>query len=324
MIPRPVLQVENLRVSYRKQGRTLAAVDGVSFDLYEGERLGIIGESGSGKSTLAWALMRLHKPPTTTEAQGIVLNGVNMLALNDEQMRQTRWSQISLIPQGAMNSLNPVMKIHHQMADAIKAHETGWSSNRIAEHIGTLLGRVGLPVSVADMYPHELSGGMKQRVCIALGIVLEPKVIIADEPTSALDVVVQRVVIQTMNEVQQQLKSAMIIIGHDMGLMAQCVDRLAVMYAGRIVEIAPVRSFFRDPQHPYSRLLISSLPSPEEKRELKGIPGMQPSLLELPSGCAFHPRCPLAYEHCTRTAPALHKVDEQRAAACHLVKEYTA
>ena len=315
------LQVNNLRVSYRTGGQEVKAVDDVSFKLYAGERLGIVGESGSGKTTLALALMRLHKPPASIEAGEALLDGRDLLALDREEMRSTRWSKLSLIPQGSMNSLNPVIKIKHQMADAIEAHERGWTKSEISKRILHLLGRVGLPESVAEMYPHELSGGMKQRVCIALAIILEPSVIIADEPTSALDVVVQRVVMQTLNDVQAQLNAAMIIIGHDMGLMAQSADRLAVMYAGKMVEVSPIGSFFKDPQHPYSKLLISSLPSPEEKRELAGIPGSQPSLLELPSGCAFHPRCPVAVDHCKQVIPELRDISGDRRAACHLVED---
>ena len=315
------LQVNNLRVSYKTRTQHVIAVDDVSFSLYAGERLGIVGESGSGKTTLALALMRLHKEPASIDGGEALLDGKDLLTLEREEMRSLRWSKLSLIPQGSMNSLNPVMKIKHQLADAIEAHEGGWTRNDISKHIGHLLGRVGLPESVAEMYPHELSGGMKQRVCIALAIILEPSVIIADEPTSALDVVVQRVVMQTLNDVQAQLNAAMIIIGHDMGLMAQSADRLAVMYAGKLVEVSPISSFFKDPQHPYSKLLISSLPSPEEKRELTGIPGSQPSLLDLPSGCAFHPRCPVAVDHCKQVIPELRNFSDGRRAACHLVED---
>ncbi len=317
------LEVNNLRVSYKTSTDDVKAVDDVSFKLYAGERLGVVGESGSGKTTLALALMRLHKPPASIEGGEAYLDGRDLLKLDREEMRSTRWSKLSLIPQGSMNSLNPVIKIKHQMADAVEAHQRGWTRGEIAKHIGHLLGRVGLPESVAEMYPHELSGGMKQRVCIALAIILEPSVIIADEPTSALDVVVQRVVMQTLNDVQAQLNAAMIIIGHDMGLMAQSADRLAVMYAGKMVEVSPIGAFFKNPQHPYSKLLISSLPSPEERRELTGIPGSQPSLLDLPSGCAFHPRCPIAVERCKREIPPLRDFSGGRRAACHLVEEQT-
>ena len=305
------LQVNNLRVSYMAGEQEVKAVNDVSFSLYPGERLGIVGESGSGKTTLALALMRLHKPPAyIMGGEAILDDGRDILSLDRENMRATRWSKLSLIPQGSMNSLNPVVKVKHQMADAIEAHERGWSKSEISKRIHELLGRVGLPDSVAEMFPHELSGGMKQRVCIALAIIL--------------DVVVQRVVMQTLNEVQAQLNAAMIIIGHDMGLMAQSADRLAVMYAGKMVEVSPIRDFFHNPQHPYSQLLISSLPSPEEQRELAGIPGSQPSLLELPSGCAFHPRCPVAEDRCKIDIPALRFVRSDRRVACHLVEEQSA
>jgi peptide/nickel transport system ATP-binding protein len=207
------------------------------------------------------------------------------------------------------------------MADTIRAHDRSVTSNDIARRIDQAMVRVGLEPQTADLYPHELSGGMKQRVCIALAILFEPKLIIADEPTSALDVVVQRLVIQTLKDVQAQIGAALIIIGHDMGLMAQSVDRLAVMYAGRLVDEAPIRDFFRTPLHPYSRLLISSLPSPDEARPLRGIPGMQPSLTDLPNGCAFHPRCPSADDRCRQLAPSLSEVRPGRRVACHPIHE---
>lgn len=318
--PATVLKVKNLKVYYGSKERPIKAVDDVSFELYKGERLGIVGESGSGKSTLALALMRLHKPPARVEGGSAELEGKDLLKLGDEALRDTRWRELSLIPQGAMNSLNPVMKVKVQMADAVTAHTTGWSRQDIQKRIEDLLTRVGLTKNVAEMYPHELSGGMKQRVCIALAIVLEPKLIIADEPTSALDVVVQRVVMQTLNQIQSELNASMIIIGHDMGLMAQTADRLAVMYAGKMVELAPVKSFFADPIHPYSRLLLASLPSTTEKRSFAKTGGMQPSLLELPPGCAFHPRCPVAIERCKTEVPKFREVRPGRFAACHLAE----
>jgi peptide/nickel transport system ATP-binding protein len=286
-----------------------------------GEILGIVGESGSGKSTLALALMRLHKPPAMIDSGQILLGGTDILRLDQGALRKFRWSEVALIPQGAMNALNPVIKVREQMADTIRAHRRDMSARDINKRIDELLVRVGLSTSVAGLYPHELSGGMKQRVCIALAIVLEPKLIIADEPTSALDVVVQRVVIETLKDVQAQIGAAMIMIGHDMGLMAQSVDHLAVMYAGRLVDQAPIREFFRRPLHPYSQLLISSLPSPDETRPLAGIPGMQPSLLDLPAGCAFHPRCPLVQPICREVMPPLETVEPHRRVACHVVAE---
>ena len=319
----PLLQVRDLTVTYQLNGQRGRAADGVSFDLHAGERLGIVGESGSGKSTLALALMRLHKPPTRIETGTAILDGTDLLKLEGEALRRFRWSQISMIPQGAMNSLNPVMRIGVIMADAIRAHEK-WPAERIRARVAETLESVGLSRSVADLYPHELSGGMKQRVCIALAIILKPKLIVADEPTSALDVVVQRKVIETLKDVQKQIGAALIMIGHDMGLMAQSVDRLAVMYAGKLVENAPIRRFFRNPLHPYSQLLISSLPTPDEVREMKGIPGAQPSLFSLPTGCAFHPRCPAAQPQCGVEVPASRRITEDRDVACHLVTRETA
>jgi len=251
----------------------------------------------------------------------VILAGSDILQLDREALRRMRWKEMSFIPQGAMNSLNPVMRIRHQIADAIRAHAPAWSGAQIRRRIEELLERVGLAKQVADLYPHELSGGMKQRVCIALAIVLEPKLIVADEPTSALDVVVQRIVMETLKDVQKQINAAMIVIGHDMGLMAQSVDRLAVFYAGRMVDTAPVRDFFRQPLHPYSQALITSLPSLKERKPLTGIPGMQPPLFDLPSGCPFHPRCSLAEARCKVTAPDLSVLAPQRSVACHIIKE---
>jgi len=317
----PLLDIRNLSVSYGIGGRRATAVDGLSLTLGAGERLGIVGESGSGKSTLALALLRLHKPPAQIDSGEIILGGTDILKLDKAALRNFRWSEISMIPQGAMNSLNPVVRVESQMADTIHAHRPDFSRRQITARIEQLLERVGLDRTVAKLYPHELSGGMKQRVCIALAIVLEPKLIIADEPTSALDVVVQRVVVETLKDVQTQIGAAMIMIGHDMGLMAQTVDQLAVMYAGRLVDVAPIGDFFRRPLHPYSQLLISSLPSPDETKPLAGIPGMQPSLLELPTGCAFHPRCPLKQPICLDRVPLLLEVEPRRRVACHVVAE---
>ena len=316
-----VLEIRDLSVSYAIGSVRARAVDGMNLTLGAGERLGIVGESGSGKSTLALAMMRLHKPPAQIDGGEVIVGGVDILKLDRAALRRFRWNEISLIPQGAMNSLNPVISVRAQMSDTIRAHRTGLSRRQIGARIDEMLERVGLESSVAGLFPHELSGGMKQRVCIALAIVLEPKLIIADEPTSALDVVVQRVVVETLKEVQAQIGAAMIMIGHDMGLMAQTVDRLAVMYAGRLVDVAPIREFFKKPLHPYSQLLISSLPSPDETKPLAGIPGTQPSMLELPGGCAFHPRCPVALPLCRDVIPSLGDVAPGRRTACHVVAE---
>jgi peptide/nickel transport system ATP-binding protein len=315
----PLLCVRDLTVTYSIGGKRGRAADGVSFDIEAGQRLGIVGESGSGKSTLALALMRLHKPPARIESGTAMLAGTDIMRLEGEALRRFRWNEISLIPQGAMNSLNPVMKVGAQIADAVLAHERADRAELI-RRIDAALESVGLPSTVRNLFPHELSGGMKQRVCIALAIILKPKLIIADEPTSALDVVVQRKVIETLKQVQHDIGAALIMIGHDMGLMAQSVDRLAVMYAGRLVDNAPIRDFFHKPLHPYSRMLISSLPSLDEKQAIAGIPGSQPSLFDLPTGCAFHPRCPFKIEVCPRVVPELLPAGPDRFAACHVVQ----
>jgi peptide/nickel transport system ATP-binding protein len=233
-------------------------------------------------------------------------------------MRRLRLATLALVAQGAMNSLNPVIRVREQIVDAMRDHDERLSARATHERVASLLDQVGLRPEVADRFPHELSGGMKQRVCIAIAICLRPKVIIADEPTSALDVVVQRQVMETLQRVQEMLKAAVVLVGHDMGLMAQFVDRLGVMYAGRLVEVSPVNEVFSEALHPYTRLLIASLPSLEEKGAFRGIPGLAPSLLDRPTGCSFHPRCPHAMPRCAIDDPRLVEVRPGRWVACHL------
>ncbi|HSH79668.1 MAG TPA: ABC transporter ATP-binding protein [Herpetosiphonaceae bacterium] len=259
------LQVNDLRVYYPSRRGVVKAVDGVSFNVETGERFGLIGESGSGKSTIALALMRLIRPPGRIESGSALLDGVNLMTLSDEQMRKLRLAEIALVTQGAMNSLNPVMRIRQQIVDALRSHGLRLHGREQDERVAELLESVDLRPEVADMFPHQLSGGMKQRVCIAIAISLRPKLIIADEPTSALDVVVQRRVMETLLKVQERIHAAVILIGHDMGLMAQFAERVAVMRAGRIVEVNGVRRIFTAPEHPYTRLLMQSIPSLDQK-----------------------------------------------------------
>lgn len=313
-----VLEVKNLRVHYHTPRGPVQAVNGVSFFLRSGERLGLVGESGSGKSTTALSLMRLLQPPAMIEGGEVWLDGKELLSLSEEEMRRTRFADIALIPQGAMNSLNPMMKVGEQLRDTVRAHRSAAARTTIDTHIHTVLASVELAADVMEAYPHELSGGMKQRVCIAMGILLSPKVIIADEPTSALDVVVQRQVMETLGRVQKELGAAVILVGHDMGLMAQFVDRVGVMYGGKLVEVGPVRDIFKDPLHPYTQLLIGSLPTLNSKEIFKGIPGLTPSLLAPPPGCMFHPRCPKVMAHCAVEIPPLQEIKPERWVACHL------
>jgi peptide/nickel transport system ATP-binding protein len=269
---------------------------------------------------MALGILRMIKPPGRITAGQILLNGdLDITKIDEDAMRELRGSQISMIPQGAMNSLNPVMKVKEQLIDTMKDHDLHLTKKQMEARAREALENVELDPKVGDLYPHELSGGMKQRVCIAIGIVLHPKVIIADEPTSALDVITQRQVMETIAHIQEQMGSAVILIGHDMGLMAQFVNHMAVMYAGRLMELGTVKDIFTNPLHPYTQLLISSLPMLDNRGDFQGIPGITPSLLELPPGCVFNTRCPQAMEVCTQRIPILekHGVGE-RWVACYL------
>ena len=342
-----VLSVRDLHVYYGTEAGDVKAVNGVGFDLRAGERLALVGESGSGKSTMATALMRMTRPPGKIVSGSIQLGGRDLLQLSETEMRRARLAEIALVPQGAMNSLNPVIRIERQIIDGILDHvvedspgsspsaqntdymasdELGALNRKptrteLREKVADLLTNVGLSPAVGRMYPHELSGGMKQRAVLAIATCLSPKVILADEPTSALDVVVQRQIMQTLGRLQSGIDAAVILVGHDMGLVAQFADTIGVMYAGRLVELGPVNQIFEDPQHPYTKLLIESLPSFNEKKEFVGIPGMPPRLLNLPTGCAFYPRCPSAMDVCRDTDPLDIEVRTNWRTACHLHTE---
>jgi peptide/nickel transport system ATP-binding protein len=317
----PILTVRDLRVYYETPKGDVLAVDGIDFDLYKGETLGLVGESGSGKSTAAMGILQLVVPPGRIVDGQITLEGQNLLGLSDDTLRMLRWVKMALIPQGAMNSLNPTMTVSAQIKDVIVAHQGKRSLKDIKPRILELLSMVGLPGRVLDLYPHELSGGMKQRVCIAMAIALHPTVIIADESTSALDVVMQRIVAQTLLKVKQVLGVSMIMIGHDMGLMAQMVDRVAVMYAGKIVEIAPVREMFATPKHPYSQILIESVPSLKDRKPLKITEGITHDPRNPPPGCIFQLRCPFVMDVCRVNAPPVRKSKSGQEVACYLYEE---
>jgi peptide/nickel transport system ATP-binding protein len=322
---REILRVEDLRVEYTTPDGPVKAVDGVSFTLQAGQRMGLIGESGSGKTTLGTAIVRLLRPPARVTGGRILLDGIEFLEAGEGELRQMRMREIALIPQAAMNSLNPVMRVGNQIADGIVAHAEGRKLSRrvLGDRVAQALAQVGLPTSVAGRYPHQLSGGQRQRAAMAIATALQPKIIIADEPTSALDVVVQRQVMQTLGRLQQGLHAAVLLIGHDMGLVAQFADTIGVLYAGRLVELGPVDDMLDAPRHPYTRLLIDSLPTLDAKKALRGIPGLPPSLLNLPPGCPFAPRCPYAFERCRIETPTLQSVTLRQKAACHLYPEHT-
>jgi oligopeptide/dipeptide ABC transporter ATP-binding protein len=317
-VSEPILKIENLRVYYHVEAGAVKAVDGVDLDLDPGVKLGLVGESGSGKSTMALALMRMIKEPGKIEGGQMILDGTDLMTLTTEQMRQARLSQLSMIPQGAMNSLHPLLRIEDQIIDGIRDHDRTLSNSELRERVGVLLEAVELDRRVARMYPHQLSGGMKQRACMAIAISLHPQLIIADEPTSALDVVIQRQIMETLDRLQEELDLSIILIGHDMGLMAQFVDRLAVMYAGKLMELGDTRVLFEEPLHPYTDLLIQSLPVLDNKGVFTGIPGITPSLLDVPPGCVFYPRCPEMMDVCREVVPAFRELKPRHWAACHL------
>lgn len=319
--PNVVFRVEDLTVHYETTPAPVVAVNDVSFDVYHGEILGLVGESGCGKSTAAMGLLRLLQWPGRVVAGRALLHGTDVLALGSAALRAFRWQNISLIPQGAMNALNPIMRVGNQLADAIAAHEQGVGRAVMGRRITELLDMVGLPARVSRRYPHELSGGMKQRVCIAMAVALKPPLVIADEPTSALDVVVQRLVAQSLLTIKETLGNSMILIGHDMGLMAQLTDRVAVMYAGAMVEIAPTRAVFSKALHPYTRQLIDSVPSIKVKKALRVFPGGPPDLRQLPPGCPFAPRCSQAAPRCTAAKPELRETEPNHWVACCLYDE---
>ncbi len=315
---KPVLNVTDLHVHYDTPRGAVIAVNGISFDVVEGETVGLVGESGCGKTTTAMAILRMIQTPGRLRGGSISINGKELATLSDRDLRPLRWTMLSLIPQGAMNSLNPIMRIKDQIRDVIDTHEGRRPESVLKPRILALLNQVGLPARVYNMYPHELSGGMKQRVCVAMAIALNPPLIIADEPTSALDVVVQRVVAQTLMDVKKKMGVSMILIGHDMGLQAQLVDRIIVMYAGNIVENAPVRRIFKMPLHPYSQLLIASIPSIKVKQPLKVTEGLTHDLRNPPPGCVFQFRCPLVQDFCRSAKPRLKQYAPGHFAACHV------
>jgi peptide/nickel transport system ATP-binding protein len=312
-----LLEVEDLRVTH--DGKPI--VDGVDLKLAPGEALALAGESGCGKTTTALALMRLL-PPTLTQSGVITLrpdgvtDPVNIGRRTETGMRLVRWRHISLIFQGAMNSLDPVQKVGKQIAEAIGIHERA-SSSDIAARIDELLATVGLTGGVAGRYPHELSGGQRQRVMIALALACRPSLVIADEPTTALDVVMQAQVLQLLERLREELGLALILISHDLGVLAETCDRIAVMYAGRIVETGSVDEVFAAPQHPYTKLLLDSLPVIGGDRGVGiAIPGAPPDPGDPPPGCRFRPRCPYSAERCD-VDPPLREVRPGQLAACH-------
>jgi peptide/nickel transport system ATP-binding protein len=317
-----LLDIRGMEVHFETRRGIARAVNKIDLTLYKGERFGLVGESGSGKTTLILALLRMIKTPGFIAGGSATLDdGTNLFELDREEIRQVRLKRVAMVPQGAMSSLNPVMRIGAQLTLTMREHGEEGERGDLSKRVEELLDKVGLKPEAARFYPHELSGGMKQRVCIAQAISLNPQLILADEPTSALDVVVQRQIMQTLRQLQNELDATVLLVGHDMGLMAQFAERIGIMYGGKLVEVGTAEDIFHNPRHPYTQLLISSIPSFKIKGEFKGIPGVALSLLDPPSGCLFHPRCPKAMERCQRDEPQLKEVAGGQLASCFLLDE---
>lgn len=315
-----LLQVQHLSIEYASPRGVVKAVDDVSFTIGKGEIFGLAGESGCGKSTTAFGISRLLRHPARLSGGSVMLNGIELTALSDEQFDRLRWSKMSIVLQSAMNNLNPVLRIRNQLIDAILAHEpdAGKEAEQRAIHLMRL---VDLPVDRLDSYPHELSGGMRQRVVIAMAMALSPELVIMDEPTTALDVVVQHGIIRKILELQAKFGFSILFITHDLPLMLQICDRIGIMYSGRLAEVTSREQIMNGPRHPYTQGLLNSFPSLSgPKRRLTGIPGHTPDLIGPPAGCRFHPRCAHAIPQCRTHAPVL-RSDERGQVACHLYNE---
>ncbi|MBC7251060.1 MAG: ABC transporter ATP-binding protein [Anaerolineae bacterium] len=324
-----ILRTEKLKAFYVLDvlgtRKVVKAVNEVDLEIRENEIYGIAGESGCGKTTLLKTLYAAIEPPLRLIGGKVYyrVNGeeVEVSSLSREEKRKLRWEYVSYVPQGSMSVLNPVIRLKETFRDFLDSHVSGKTKDEAfaiaREHIAAL----GLPQKILDAYPHQLSGGMRQRVTIALAALLKPRIIIADEPTTALDVVVQRGVVQLLKDIQQNLRNTIVLVTHDMGVQANIADRIGIMYAGKMVEEATTEGIFGDPLHPYTRYLINSLPRFGDKTTRESVPGSPPSLINLPSGCPFHPRCPYALEICKEQMPGFVKLDNNHKVACWLVGE---
>jgi len=320
-VSKRILEVKNLKTAFHLEKGTLVAVDDVSFTLDEGETLGIVGESGCGKSVTALSIMQLLPiPPAEILAGEIIYNGKNLLDFTPEQMRKIRGNEISMIFQEPMTSLNPVFTVGNQIIEAIVLHQDLSKTDARNKAIEMLrLVGISSPENRVDDYPHQLSGGMRQRVMIAMALSCEPKILIADEPTTALDVTIQAQIMTLIRNLQEKLGMGLILITHDLGVVAESCNEVLVMYAAKAIEKANVRELFANPQHPYTRGLLASLPNIDGKKErkrLKTIPGMVPSLLDLPNGCRFQDRCENRIDDCAKEEPLPEKISETHWASC--------
>jgi len=313
-----VLNVDDLTMHYSTRAGDVSAVDNVSFKLKKGESMGLVGESGCGKTSIATSLLRLLPDNAIIKGGHIYLDGTDLVSLSEEEMRKIRWRRISMVFQAAMNALNPVYKVGDQIIEAMENHGLVTSNETAREHVADLFRLVGLDPKLMEQYPHEYSGGMRQRAVIAMALSCNPSLIIADEPTTALDVIVQDNLLREMMELQKKLNMSMIYISHDIAVIAEVSDTIGVMYAGRLVELASAAEVFHHPQHPYTFGLMSAFPSiVGPKRQLTTLPGEPPDLLHPPRGCRFHPRCPYATDICKQEVPKLEDIGGGHLVACY-------
>ena len=314
----PLIQLNNLTMDYQTKEGRVSAVKNVNLTLDRGSSLGLVGESGCGKTSVALTLLRLQASNAEITDGEILLNGENLLDLDEEEMRQKRWSDISMVFQGAMTAWNPVYRIGDQIREALDLH---WpeklTTEQVRTRIGELFGLVGLPEEAMDRYPHEFSGGMRQRATIAMALSCNPQLIIADEPTTALDVIVQDQILKELKKIQAELGMSIIYISHDIAVIAEVADKMGVMYAGEIVEYGTTEEIFGTPRHPYAWLLLSSTPSiTGPRRKLAPLVGEPPNLMNPPSGCRFHPRCPFATDKCSTDQPVAEDIGNGHMVAC--------
>ena len=318
----PILRLTDLSITYQTSGGPVPAVRGVSLALAPGSRLGLAGESGCGKSSLASAILRLL-PKSARVAGSVELAGEDVLTMGWGRLRAVRWAEASIVFQGALHALNPVRRIGEQIAEPILLHDKVTAP--VARHrVPALLDQVGLTAATADAYPHELSGGQRQRVMIAMALACSPRLIVADEPTTALDVRIQAQILRLIGELVAEQGISLLVISHDLAVLAEHCDRLAVMYAGRVVEEGPAAEVFAAARHPYSRALANAFPrigDPASRRGPRGLPGDPPDPAGLPPGCPFAPRCPMTLAECSDAEPPLLEVDDDRSAACIRARE---
>jgi oligopeptide/dipeptide ABC transporter, ATP-binding protein, C-terminal domain len=315
----PLLEVKDINVEYRLREKVVKAVRGINLRINKKEIVGIVGESGCGKSTLAMTFLKLVDSPGKITSGQIIYHGktdIDVLKLKPSGLRKYRWKEVSMIFQGSMNALNPVTRIEEQIMDTMLEH--GYDQETALKRVDELLRVAGLNPSVKNSFPHELSGGMKQRVNIAISLACEPSLVIADEATTALDVVVQRQIMARLLKLRDELGISLVFITHDISLVANIADRVYVMYAGKVVENAPVEELFYDPKHPYTIALLNSIPSIQKDKKIKGIPGTPPDLSKPIKGCPFAPRCNKAFDKCHEVEPDLISIGQDHEVSCHL------